>query len=263
MTTLLGYDRYGHEITAQTDLLRAAIAGADLSATVPSCPEWTLGQLARHVGGAHRWVEAIVRTRAEQDIPEDEVPDAEGPAGDDPAALDAWLADGAAKLVGALREAGTGAGVWTWAWERTTDFWARRMAHETVIHRADAALAAGVPFEVAPDVAADTIDELLQMVGFAAASGDPEAAELRGPGRTLHFHATDADGGVDAEWLVEFGEEGFGWRRGHEKATVAVRGPLTDVLLVLYRRLPADSDRVEVLGDAKLLDFWLERTSFG
>jgi hypothetical protein len=30
---------------------------------------------------------------------------------------------------------------------------------------------------------------------------------------------------------------------------------------VFHRRLPADSERVEVVGDAALLDFWLERVS--
>jgi len=30
---------------------------------------------------------------------------------------------------------------------------------------------------------------------------------------------------------------------------------------VFYRRLPAGSERVEVLGEAALLDFWLERVS--
>ncbi len=35
--------------------------------------------------------------------------------------------------------------------------------------------------------------------------------------------------------------------------------PLTDLLLIVYRRRPTDSDGVEVLGDAQLLDFWLER----
>jgi hypothetical protein len=37
---------------------------------------------------------------------------------------------------------------------------------------------------------------------------------------------------------------------------------VTDLLRVLHRRLPADSARVEVLGEPKLLDFWLERTSW-
>ena len=42
---------------------------------------------------------------------------------------------------------------------------------------------------------------------------------------------------------------------------MAVRGPLTDVLLVAYRRLPPDADGVELLGDRAVLDAWLERVS--
>ena len=42
-----------------------------------------------------------------------------------------------------------------------------------------------------------------------------------------------------------------------------MHGPLTDLLLVVYRRRPARSERIEVLGDVQLLDFWLERVSFG
>ena len=53
------------------------------------------------------------------------------------------------------------------------------------------------------------------------------------------------------------------WRRAHEKAAVAVRGPLTNLLLLVYGRLSVDTAGVEVLGDAKLLDFWLERVAFG
>ncbi|RPK85398.1 MULTISPECIES: maleylpyruvate isomerase family mycothiol-dependent enzyme [Streptomyces] len=258
--TLLSHDRYCDEILAQTDALRAVLTGADLGATVPTCPDWSLRELAVHVGGAHRWVGEIVRTRAADDVPEDRVPGIEGPVGDDPAALDAWLAEGAAATVDALRKAGPDAEVWTWAWERRTAFWARRMTHETVVHRADAALAARVPYTVDADVAADTIEEWLRIVSFSQQGGDPEAAELRGGARSLHLHATDVPG---AEWLIEFGEDRFTWRHAHEKATVALRGPLTDLMLVFNRRLARTSQRVEVLGDAALLDFWLDRSSFG
>ncbi len=92
--TLLSYDRYCDEILVQTDALRATLKGADLAATVPSCPDWTLRQLAVHVGGAHRWVGEIVRGRATEDVPEEKVPGFEGPAADGPKALDAWLAEG-------------------------------------------------------------------------------------------------------------------------------------------------------------------------
>ncbi|MER7887121.1 maleylpyruvate isomerase N-terminal domain-containing protein [Streptomyces fimicarius] len=258
--TLLSHDRYCDEILAQTDALRAVLTGADLAATVPTCPDWTLRELAVHVGGAHRWVGEIVRGRAADEVPEDKVPGFAGPESEDPAALDAWLAEGAAATAAALRAAGPDAEVWTWVTERRTAFWARRMTHETAVHRADAALAARAPYAVDAEVAADTIEEWLGIVSLAQAEGDPEAAELRGGGRSLHLHATDVPG---AEWLIEFGEDRFTWRRAHEKATVALRGTLTDLMLVFNRRLEPTSSRVEVLGDAALLDFWLDRSSFG
>ena len=37
---------------------------ADPSSAVPSCPEWTVADLAEHLGGIHRWAEALVRDRA-------------------------------------------------------------------------------------------------------------------------------------------------------------------------------------------------------
>ncbi|MFE1930335.1 hypothetical protein ACFW95_08130 [Streptomyces sp. NPDC059474] len=63
---------------------------------------------------------------------------------------------------------------------------------------------------------------------------------------------------------------GDGADPGHERAarpalprSVAIRGPLTDLLLIIYKRRPARSAGVEILGDEKLLDFWRERVSFG
>ncbi|MGW2896803.1 maleylpyruvate isomerase family mycothiol-dependent enzyme [Streptomyces sp. NPDC001212] len=264
--TLLSYDRYCDEIAHQVDELRSLLAsGADLSGTVPTCPDWTLEELVRHIGGALRWVEALVRTRALENVPDDAVPLAKGPKEQgDPAALDAWLAETGRMVVDALREAGPDTKVWTWAGILDTRFWARRMTHEITIHRADAALAAGRPYEVAADVAADAVDEWLQIVEFIQRKKPtPDAPELRGPGRSIHLHATDGDPGLNAEWVIELTEEGVTWRRGHEKAAVALRGPLTSVLLAFYRRLPLDSPELEVLGERELLEFWLTQATFG
>ncbi|MEU8983188.1 maleylpyruvate isomerase family mycothiol-dependent enzyme [Streptomyces sp. NPDC058246] len=265
--TLLGHDRYCDAIEFQVGQLRDVVTSdaADLSATVPTCPDWSLQQLVRHTGGALRWAELLVRTRAKESIPEKEVPLGEGPQDEsDPAALGAWLVETGEMLVGTLREAGPDAQVWGWAGTLTSGFWARRMTHELAIHRADATLAAGLPYEVAPDVAADAIDEWLQIVEYVQRTRPNDAAdELRGPGRSIHLHATDTTPELNAEWVVELTEQGVSWRRGHEKATVALRGPLTDVLLAFYRRLPLDGGKLEVLGERELLDFWLERASFG
>ncbi|MGW3725540.1 maleylpyruvate isomerase family mycothiol-dependent enzyme [Streptomyces sp. NPDC000851] len=264
--THLAHDRYCDEIAHQIWLLRSVVtSGADLSATVPTCPDWSLEQLVRHVGRSLRWVELLVRTRSAEDIPEDQVPGGEGPKTEgDAAALDAWLAESGDMLVGTLREAGPDAEVWGWAGILDAGFWARRMTHEVTVHRADATLAAKLPYDVAPDVAVDAIDEWLQIVEFVQRTAPHDSAqELRGPGRSIHLHATDTEPRLNAEWLIELTEDGLGWRRGHEKATVALRGPLTSVLLAFYRRLPLDSPEVEVLGQRELLEFWLERATFG
>ncbi|MGW3460863.1 maleylpyruvate isomerase family mycothiol-dependent enzyme [Streptomyces olivaceoviridis] len=263
---LLTHDRYCDEIAQQVELLRAVVtSGADLSATVPTCPDWSLEDLVRHTGGALRWVDALVRTRAQENIPSEKVPLGAGPRErGDAAALDRWLADTGGLVVGALREAGPDTGVWAWSGVLNAGFWARRMACEITVHRADAALAAGLPYEVAPDIAADALDEWLQLVEWVQGNTPHEAArDLRGPRRSIHLHATDTGPALNAEWIVDLGEEGMSWRRGHEKATVALRGPLTSVLLAFYRRLPLDAPGLEVLGDREVLEFWLERTSFG
>ena len=258
--TLLDHDRACAELLGQTEQLLATVAGADLSAIVPTCPEWTLAELLRHVGHAHRRSEVTVRTRAAEPVPAGQVPDTEGPDEDDPAALGAWLTAGAERLVDTLREAGPDARVWTWTPRQDAMFWTRRPLHDTVIHRADAALTVGREFTVDPAVAADAVDEFLDLISSPRlAAFLPALAELRGPGGSIHLHATDTDAEFGAEWLIELGEHGFTWGRAHAKATVAVRGALADLLCVLFGRLPADSDRVEVLGDEALLNFWLAR----
>jgi uncharacterized protein (TIGR03083 family) len=264
--TQLTFERYCDEIAHQVQQLRAMVtSGADLGATVPTCPDWTLEQLVRHSGGALCLADAHVRTRAEEFIPFDRIPGRGGPEEKgDPAALDAWLAETVERLLDTLREAGPDAKVWSWFTDHSSGFWARRMTHELAVHRADAALTAGLPYELAPEVAADALDEWLGMLPALLQwrKGRGEEQELEGPAGTIHLHATDTAPELNAEWLVETGEGGGAWRRGHEKATVALRGPLTSVLLAYYRRLPLDSGELEVIGDRDVLESWLARTAF-
>ena len=262
--TRLSYERYCAEIVTQTDRLRSGIKDADLTAPVPSCPGWNLGQLLRHLGGAHRWAETIVRTRATQPLPDNHFRNLSGYTDEDPAVLDAWLAGGAAQLADTLRAAGPDAEVWTPVPGEAAAFFARRFAHETVIHRADATLALGGEFTVDEEVALDAFDEWMELGSLPQIfEVHPEKRELLGPGRTLHFHATDTAPEAAAEWMIDLTGDSIVWRRAHEKSAVAVRGPLTDLLLVVYRRRPARSEGIEILGDVQLLDFWLERVSFG
>ena len=259
---LLGHDRYCDEVITQTGLLRDLVRGSDLSVTVPTCPDWSLGELLAHIGGNLRSVETAVRTGTPVTAPDKQVPGLAGPGDDDPAALDDWLAEAAARFADTLRAAGPTAQAQVWTFQLPTAFWARRAANDLVVHRADAAGTIGADFTVVPDLAADAIEELLQLMSDPdVAAANPRMAELRRPGESIHLHATDAGPELPSEWLIELGADGFSWRHTDEPATVTLRGPLVDVLRVFYRRLPADSQRVEVLGDPGLLDFWLERVS--
>ena len=261
--TLLSHERHCSEIVAQAELLRAAVAGADLTVPVPTCPGWDLGQLLRHLGGTHRWAEEVVRTRAAEAVPEGPFRDPPPTVGEDPAVLTAWLVEGAAQLADTLRAAGPETPLWTPVPDGTSMFYARRMTHETAVHRADATLAVGAEFTVDQEVALDALDEWMELGALPMHfEVHPWTRELLGPGRTIHLHATDTPPEVSAEWVVDLTGDAITWRRAHEKSAVAVRGPLTDLLLTVYRRRPPAAAGVEILGDKELLDFYLTRVAF-
>jgi MDMPI C-terminal domain len=134
-------------------------------------------------------------------------------------------------------------------------YWARRMAHETAVHRADGQLTVGIQPLIDPVIAADGIDEWL---GFGTESGGPGPALPEG--KVLHLHATDE--GLTGEWLIRGGPDGIAVEAGHGKGDAAVRGPASALLLLLVRRLAPDDPAVEVIGDRAVLDGWLAATPF-
>lgn len=147
---------YYAEIEASTATLAALADYADPGLPIPACPGWTLRQLATHVGRAQRWAGQIVSARSAEFIEFRAVPDGRLP--DDQSARGRWLTAGAARLVGALREAGDDM-VWAFGSMLPAGFWARRMSHESMVHCADAHLAAGDEVAMTAELAADAIDE--------------------------------------------------------------------------------------------------------
>ena len=232
--------------------MAAVVSGIpDTTAAVPTCPGWNVADLVTHIGGMHRWVTEIVAAEAPARLPFPEVEANPASAPD----LAKWLGAGAAPLLDALRVAGPVTPVWTWGPGRTSGWWARRMVHETAVHRADAELAVGIAAPVIdPVVAADGIDEFL--FNLPSARRPYKHLASLPTGASLHLHATDADG----EWLVRFTESGITWERGHAKATVALRGPVALLLLFTYGRVPGSDERLAVFGDASVLDAWQQKT---
>ena len=256
----LGNDRYLDAVITQSELFVEALADADLAMRVPTCPDWTLHELAQHVGQVHRWTTAIIARRITT-APDFGMPRMAAPHDIDD--LRAWIRDGTAELVETIRLAGPQTPVWSWADDQSVGFWARRMTHETSVHRADAELALGRTVALDADLAADAVSEWLTVLTSPqAVQFRPELAELRGEGQILHLHATDPGLGEAGEWIVRRTPSGPIWEHGHMKGDVAVRGAVVDLLLVLMRRVPPGEAPITVLGDAGMLDHWLERTRF-
>ena len=233
------------------------VATADPAAPVPTCPGWTVQQLFRHVGRGVRWSAQMVADRATEPLDPRAVVGGKPP--EDPGAAGDWLVDGAGQLLEAVDAIGADVAVWTFLGPRPSEWWIRRRLHEVVVHRADAAIAAGTAFELAPALAADTISEWLDIIVHTR----PGATPALDPGQTLHLHAHDEGLGQAGEWMISADAEGtLTWSHGHGKGSAAVRGGSVDLLLAITRRRPIAELDVQLLGDDAVWQSWLDRTAF-
>jgi uncharacterized protein (TIGR03083 family) len=155
-------------VSAQASALAADARAAGPGAPVPTCPRWTVADLVRHVGTVHRW--ATAHAQGLRGNRPEEIARAAGRSA--PTVFDArlrWFDEGVAALVEALRSAPTDLRAPRFLADAppARAFWARRQAHETTIHRADAAAARlgrrphADDVELDPALAADGLDELL------------------------------------------------------------------------------------------------------
>ena len=228
----------------QGELLGEAAARTDLDAPIPTCPEWRMRDLVRHMGDVHRWAAAHVAERREEPIKG--VAEIAGPLPDDARLLD-WFGEGHTRLVHTLETADPDTRCWTFLPAPSpVAFWARRQAHETGIHRADAESPTGRFTSFEPAFAVDGVDELVR--GFLVrAEGDP----LGEPTWILRVRATD----TGDEWLARVGDQGLDvLADGEDPADCTVAATASDLHLFLWNRLPAE--RVSVEGGASLLDRW-------
>jgi len=217
---------------------------------VPSCPGWIVHDLSEHLGTVHRWAEYLVRVEAPKRIPSREM-------GLELTPVDAaWIRRGGAALVATLRASNPDAAMWAWGADQHARFWSRRQLHETMVHRLDLELAAGVTPFVEPEVASDAIDEFL--VNLRAASYfSPKVKEIRGRHQTLRFATTDASGA----WTIDIGDDGFLLTPDRGAADAEMSGPARDLLMVLYRRHDLEDGGVAVRGDRSVLEFWLTNSA--
>ena len=230
-----------HIAYLETDgpLLAAAALSAGWDAPVPGTA-WTVRDLVTHIGGVHRWAADIVR-RAEPG-PDTAAGDAVGVGPGDDELLD-WFADGHAELVSSLRSAPTDLDCFAFlAAPSPLAFWARRQAHETAIHRADAQAPAGMLPEFDPAFAQDGIAEVLH--GFAARRRNAISQQA-----TIALRPLDGS----TAWLITLGGEHIVAEAGIAgDADVAVAGTASALYLWLWNRPAA----VTMTGDESVAELW-------
>ncbi|PBC67391.1 uncharacterized protein (TIGR03083 family) [Streptomyces sp. TLI_235] len=237
--------RYLECLAADFARLRSVVPLAP-SAAVPTCPGWTVADLARHVGTVYLHKTAAMREGAE---PEPWPPKAL--AEEEPLTL---LDRAHATLLAefAAHRPEDPAGSW-YSPDPTVGFWIRRMAQETVIHRIDAELGTGQPVAPVPaDLAVDGIDELLKVfVAYSVAEWGDYFTDVLGdsPGRDYEVRTEGA------AWRMRSGPglftaEGGPGRIGGGAVDAVVSGPPAAVLRWVWNRQDADpSPGVVVEGD--------------
>ncbi|MFD0280041.1 maleylpyruvate isomerase family mycothiol-dependent enzyme [Kitasatospora sp. NPDC127111] len=237
-------------IDERSTAFRATVAAAPgLDAKVPTCPEWTLIDLAQHLGGGDRFWAAIVGAGPADAPPAEAVAErAALTVPQEREALVAWLDESTNLLLGALREAGPDAGCWAW-WSglqtpRTAGGVARHRVQETAVHTYDAQLAAGAPQPLPAGVALDGLEEFL-FTCVATPSAWPHEPT------TFDFHAAEG-----RSWRLTVDGDGARTARlpaeGADAPGVSAHATAGELVLFLYDRLQADSVRID--GDAGLFD---------
>ncbi len=243
-------------IDERSTAFRAAVASApSLDVQVPTCPDWTLFDLAQHIGEGRRdWAATVAAGPA----PAKSAAEGAPAVPREREALLAWLAESTEQLLDALRKAGPDRGCWTW-WEtsqspQTSGAVARHQLQQMAVHTYDAQITVGAPQPLPAEVALDGVDEFLSTCCATTSAWPHEPA-------TVDYHATEG-----RSWRLMLSADGARTARlpdpGTPPAAVAgeepgmadasLRDTAGELVLALYGRIPVDSLKAD--GDLRLFD---------
>ena len=254
-------DGYGLEVSdyirfvaSEGDRFASAAKQGDLTVRIPTCPEWTMRDLVRHLGMIHLWAAANVAFPEPDWLDVGELPDLvrywpdlTGESGEYPEdpELVSWYRETLANLIRVLESAPADLECFTFLPAPTPlTMWARRQASEIAIHRFDAEHARDITSSFDQGFATDMLDEL--MSGFAPRLGAPD---IEGP-QVVHVHAEDAG----EHWFTTIGPERSETSRSGDEADLTLTGTAADLYLLLWNRTPDSS--ISMSGNTDLMALW-------
>ena len=222
-----------------------------LDEDVPTCPGWTVVDLAEHLGVIHRWAEELVRLRSPDRLARESLANRDDVS-------PAWIESGGRTRVATLLAADPNERMWAWGLDQRVRFWSRRQLHETLVHRMDLDLAAHAIPWAEPAISLDAVDEYLTNIEKVA-KNSPERSLLRGHGEKLAFR----DGDAGSLWSITLGEDGFSVSNNEDHFDAELVTSPINLLLVILGRRDLEQEEVEVIGDRSLVEFWLAHSAFG
>ncbi|HEX7308426.1 maleylpyruvate isomerase family mycothiol-dependent enzyme [Lentzea sp.] len=238
MQNTLGFSDLLRLIDERSAAFRAAVAAApSLDAKVPTCPEWTLADLAEHIGeGRRTWAATVAAGPANGKATGKDVPMPEQRA-----EILTWLEDATKELLDALEAAGPDQGCWAW-WSgspHTAGAVARHQLQQLAVHTYDAQITIGAAEPLPVDIALDGVDEFLQTCVTTDSAWPHEPS-------TMGYHATEG-----RSWWLRFDESG-----AHTVPEVAptaeCTGTASDLVLFMYGR--RELGEMDVRGDRRVFE---------
>ena len=210
---------------------------------VPSCPGWSTNDLAKHMGRVYLGQAYVVETGVKAEAKELL---AAYPRTENVLEFMGW---GFSAIIKALDVSRPERKTWSWHHsDNTVDFWFRRMAHETVIHRIDAELACGSVTTIAEELALDGVDEVLD---FLPLLGSWESA----PNQAFGIVSISALGSKrDTHWDIEFTADKATVVKAegvNPLARLKVSGTPEAMDLYLWGRIDSSDSRITLIGEGE------------
>ena len=157
----LPFPAYLDHLRAESARFREVMADCDPAARVPACPDWDAADLLWHLTTVQAFWAKVVSTRP---APADEADEGRLDRPESYAALLDAFDEHSAALAAALEGADPAEEAWHWSADHTVGSSYRRQAHEALIHRLDAEQTAGQETPLDPELAADGVDEVLDVM---------------------------------------------------------------------------------------------------
>jgi uncharacterized protein (TIGR03083 family) len=228
---------YRSWLADEGETLACALDG-DPATPVPSCPGWSITDLAAHVGSYHRWAADLLQHATQQP----RAPYSLRPEPD--VTLAEWYRASLERLLKAIDTTDPDTPMWTVTIDQKAGAWCRRQAHDLTVHRWDAQYARGHAQPVDTERAVDFIDELFEAtlpytLPFLGRTVPEASLALRSADDTYYRRLDGATGKPR-------------FSRDPHPADAVLTGTPSDLLLALWRR----ADAATLTGDPTVLTAW-------